>query len=122
MRVYLARAPGGVAMESGGIAILERNVMPPLVLRSKRNGDQLLLPGGVTSVKELLDRWGVSEPERDRIPLLADRKGVLAVLGGALGYDSRSREDAGAGDRGNGPRMIVRVKSDREEGSEQQQR
>jgi tRNA(Ile)-lysidine synthase len=97
-------------------------VVPPIILRSKRKGDEILLEGGMTSVKELFTEWKVPGPDREGIPLLADRKGVLAVLGGALGYRSRAR----AGARGDGPgvtdRIEVRIQVDREEGREQQQR
>jgi len=115
------RSAGGRPVDPGGVAILEENVVPPLILRSRRKGDELDLSDGVTSVKELLDRWGAGGSERDQVPLLADRKGVLAVLGGALGYDSRARAGALADVRGNSPRIIVRIncdaKRDREEGT-----
>jgi tRNA(Ile)-lysidine synthetase-like protein len=122
LHVLLAHCAAGSAAGQGVLSLLEENVKPPLVLRSRRKGDEVQLAGGVTSVKELLDRWGVPEPARDDIPLLADRRGVLAVLGGALGYPSQAREGAVAGDRGDCNRIIVRIEGDREEGREQQQR
>jgi tRNA(Ile)-lysidine synthase len=122
LHVLLAHCAAGAAAGQGLLSLLEEDVKPPLVLRSRRKGDEVHLAGGATSVKELLDRWGVPEPARDDIPLLADRRGVLAVLGGALGYSSQAREEANAGDRGDCNRIIVRIKGDREEGREQQQR
>ncbi len=72
-------------------------VDPPLVLRSKRKGDHILLESGSASVKDLIAGWKVPVAERERIPILADRNGVLAVLGGALGYRTRARAGALAG-------------------------
>jgi tRNA(Ile)-lysidine synthetase-like protein len=122
MRVLVTRCVAGAAAARGETTLLEENVVPPLVLRSRRKGDEIYLAGGETSVKELLDGWGVPEPARDDIPLFADRRGVLAVLGSALGYKSQAREGANAGDRGDCNRIIVRIEGDREEGREQQQR
>ncbi len=119
MRVCFARLAGGVAAAPGGVAILEQSVMRPLILRTRRKGDTLQTSGGATSVKELLDRWGVGEPERDRIPLLADRRGVLAVLGSALGYGSRIREGAHAEGRGTAPRIVVHIARDAGDGREE---
>lgn len=119
MRVLVTRCAAGSAAARSGTTLLEENVVPPLVLRSRRKGDEVLLSGGATSVKELLDGWGVPEPERDDVPLLADRRGVLAVLGSALGYTSQAREGAIAGDREDCTRIIVRIEGDREEGREQ---
>ena len=92
-------SPADAAVEPGGIAILAENVIPPLILRSRRKGDAITLSSGRTPVKDLLDRWGVAEADRDRLPILADRAGVLAVLGGGLGRESRVRDGAGADDR-----------------------
>ena len=73
-------------------------------------------------MKDLLAGWKVPVGDRERVPLLADRKGVLAVLGGALGYRTRARAGALAGDRGGVDRIDVEIVKDMEEGREQQQR
>jgi tRNA(Ile)-lysidine synthetase-like protein len=104
----------------GGIAILAGKVRPPIVVRSKRKGDSIRLAGGVTSVKELLIGMKVPQSERERIPILADRSGVLAVLGGALGYGTRARAGILAGDRAGVDRMVIHVEHNMEEGREQQ--
>jgi hypothetical protein len=63
---------------------------------------------------------------RDSIPILADKKGVLAVLGSALGFATRARAGALAHDGDGVDRMVVRLKrllkNELEEGREQQQR
>jgi tRNA(Ile)-lysidine synthase len=112
MRVSFARSAGGEAGTSTGTAILEEKVRPPLILRSRRRGDELRLSKGAVSVKEMLDRWGVAEPERDRVPLVADRAGLLAILGAGLGFDTPVREGALDTGRGRQPRITITVERD----------
>ena len=52
-----------------------------MVARARRSGDTLRLLGGTKSVKKLLIDEKIPAAERDRIPVLADEEGVLAVLG-----------------------------------------
>jgi tRNA(Ile)-lysidine synthase len=120
VRVSLTRGPDARGEGRGGIVILAGKVRPPIVLRSKRKGDSIRLAGGATSVKELLIGMKVPGSDRDRIPILADRSGVLAVLGGALGYRTRARADILAGDRTDVDRIVVHMERDMEEGREQQ--
>ena len=122
IRVQFARSARGAGTSGGGLPILLKEVVPPIVLRSKRKGDEILLESGVASVKELLAGWKVPGRDRGRVPLLADRKGVLAVLGGALGYRTRARAGALAGDSEDADRIEVRTVIYMEEGREQQQR
>jgi len=122
IRVQFARGAKGAGISSGGLPILLKEVDPPIVLRSKRKGDEILLESGVASVKELLAGWKVPGPDRGRVPILADRKGVLAVLGGALGYRTRARAGALAGNSEDADRIEVRTVIYMEEGREQQQR
>ena len=109
VRVCLTREHGEGRVERDSLSLLARDVVPPIVLRSKRKGDDILLEGGTTSLKELFAGWKVPGPDRERIPLLADRKGVLAVLGGALGYRSRARAGALGGELEKADRIEVRI-------------
>jgi tRNA(Ile)-lysidine synthetase-like protein len=120
--VRLTRDTGKAGAERDSFSLLARDVVPPIVLRSKRKGDEILLEGGRTSLKELFAGWKVPGPDRERMPLLADRKGVLAVLGSALGYRSRARAGALGGNSRDADRIEVQISIDREEGREQQQR
>jgi tRNA(Ile)-lysidine synthetase-like protein len=122
VRLRFARGLATPGAREGGLSILRREVEPPLVLRSKRKGDQILLEGGSTSVKDIFAGWKVPAGQRDRIPLLADRKGVLAVLGSALGYGTRARAGALAGNFEDVDRIEIDTGIDMEEGREQQQR
>jgi len=105
----LARKRGEACAETGVVSLLAKDVEAPLVLRSRRKGDEILLEGGVTPLKELFAGWKVSEADRERMPLLADKKGVLAVLGSALGYHDRARAGALGDDLESADRIEVRI-------------
>ena len=122
IRVHFARRGRGEGTTGGRVPILLSEVDPPIVLRSKRKGDEILLESGVASVKELLAGWKIPGPDRSRVPILADRKGVLAVLGGALGYRTRARAGALAEVSVEADRIEVQTGIYMEEGREQQQR
>ena len=115
LRVSLIRSDGKSQDLARGFAILPRSVSPPLVLRSRRKGDQIILDGGRKTVKALLAGWKVSSEDRDTIPVLVDRQGVVAVLGGAVGYESRARAGVLAGNEVDAERILVHICRDREE-------
>jgi len=69
----------------GETAIPVREVVPPLVLRSRRKGDRLEGPSGSVTLKSLCGSWAVPRALAGRVPVLADRRGVVAVLGTAVG-------------------------------------
>lgn len=77
--------------QAGQIALPQQKIKEPLVIRSRKPGDRLLLKGGTKSVKKLFSEWAVPEELRFRIPILADRQGVLAVMGRVFGYKDRIR-------------------------------
>ena len=56
------------------------------VVRSRRAGDEIRLPGGTKSIKKLMIDRKISAPLRPRIPILADDQGVLwaGMLGANL--------------------------------------
>ena len=61
---------------------LSRETQGPLILRTRQTGDELALPGRDTKT---LKKWMIDEKiprrDRDRIPVLADERGVLAAAG-----------------------------------------
>ena len=61
---------------------LSQEVQGSLVLRPRQTGDELALPGRDTKT---LKKWMIDEKiprrDRDRIPVLADERGVLAAAG-----------------------------------------
>jgi tRNA(Ile)-lysidine synthetase-like protein len=90
----------------GDIGVRVDALEPPLILRSKRKGDELLLPYGRKSIKELFSEWKIPAGERWEIPLLADRRGIVAVLGRCRGVADVARSGA-AGD-GSEREIVVR--------------
>ena len=76
---------------AGQITLPQQQVKEPLVIRSRKPGDRLMLKGGSKSVKSLFSEWAVPGELRCSIPILSDRTGVLAVMGGAFGYKDRIR-------------------------------
>ena len=58
---------------------------PPVVVRSRREGDFIRLAGGRKSLKKLLSEEGIPPAERWTVPIIVDRIGVVAVLGGHSG-------------------------------------
>lgn len=61
------------------------SVNGPLLVRSRRPGDEIRLRSGVKPLGALLREWGVPESKRWMIPVVADGRGVLAVCGAAFG-------------------------------------
>ena len=68
--------------ERAGAWYLSREVQGTPVLRPRKTGDELALPGRDTKT---LKKWMIDEKiprrDRDRIPVLADERGVLAAAG-----------------------------------------
>ena len=62
-----------------------------LVLRSRLEGDTIRLPGGTKTLKKLFIDKQIPARERNRIPVLADDAGVVAVLG--IGPDCDRKEN-----------------------------
>jgi hypothetical protein len=75
----------GTEARPGETAIPVREVVPPLVLRSRRKGDRIHGPDGSATLKSLCGAWGVPRPLAGMVPVLVDRRGVVAVLGTAVG-------------------------------------
>ena len=53
----------------------------PIVIRSRVSGDTIRLPGGSKSLKKLFIDRKIPARQRDRIPVLSDERGILAVCG-----------------------------------------
>lgn len=60
-----------------------------LILRCRASGDEITLPGGTKSLKKLYIDRKIPASRRGLVPVLADDRGVLAVLG--LGVDENRR-------------------------------
>lgn len=79
---------------------------PPLIARSRRPGDEIHLSAGHRLLKRVFQDCGVPTPARDTVPILEDRRGIVAVCGALVGAKSvwragvrRDQDDAGANTR-----------------------
>lgn len=88
----------------GEAAINAREIDPPLAVRSRRRGDAIACgagerPSGRVPLKDLFDDWGIPERDRWRVPVVVDRRGIVAALGTVVGGKvvsrSADREQAG---------------------------
>ena len=61
------------------------------VLRSRKEGDSITLPGGTKTLKKLLIDKKIPAADRDRIPVIADERGIAVVMG--LGIDRSHKDD-----------------------------
>jgi tRNA(Ile)-lysidine synthase len=59
------------------------------LFRSAKAGDAIKLEGGSIAVKSLFSHWRVARAERWKIPIVDSTSGIVAVLGGLLGYEDR---------------------------------
>ncbi|HET7838881.1 MAG TPA: tRNA lysidine(34) synthetase TilS [Rectinemataceae bacterium] len=76
----------------------------PLVIRSRRPGDAIAIPGGEKRLDELFSDWGLPPRLRGVVPIAEDRHGIVAVLGAAFGAKDRYR--TGSGPEGPGRRRL----------------
>ena len=61
--------------------------MGPVTVRSRQTGDRIRLAGGTKSLKKLLIDRKIPAARRDRIPVICDEGGVLAVYGFGVNLD-----------------------------------
>jgi len=106
------------AIAAADVRILEHEVVPPLVLRSRRAGDRVRLAHGTKTLKALLAEMKVPPGDRWKVPILADRKGVVAVLGGTAGCRTAVRRGAAAPRDGD---SALAVRAEAQEGTSEQQ-
>ena len=59
----------------------------PVMVRSRRSGDAIRLPGGSKTLKKIFIDRKIPAAHRSRIPVLEDARGILAV--GGIGADQR---------------------------------
>ncbi len=63
-----------------------------VVVRSRRSGDSIRLPGGTKKLKELFIDHKIPASMRCRIPVIADEEGVLGIYGFGAHLDRVSQE------------------------------
>ena len=97
----IINCPGVTELPQWGLRVTcspaEKGLRPVgnVVLRSRLPGDEMRLPGGTKSLKKLFIDKKIPSSQRDRIPVLADEMGVLAVYGLGVNLDRVSPEETG---------------------------
>jgi tRNA(Ile)-lysidine synthase len=71
--------------EKRGLAVDLTPAHGPLVVRSGTPADRVLARGRSMELSKLCSGWRLPLTERWKVPLVTDRNGVLAVLGGTVG-------------------------------------
>ena len=94
--------PNPIGHRQGGIAG-EIAAAFPIIVRSRKPGDSILTRGGRKSLKKLYSEWKIPADLRWKVPVLADREGVLAVMGERLGF--KNRFSVGINDNTNSARV-----------------
>jgi tRNA(Ile)-lysidine synthase len=110
-----ANAPPRRAAEPSG-SLLEGSFSFPLRVRSRMPGDAIFCSGAPRRLDGLLSSWRVDPRDKDLIPIVEDRDGIVAALAGALDRPLRGkgalRRDKfrDYGGDGNGRRLFIRIK------------
>jgi tRNA(Ile)-lysidine synthase len=66
--------------EGAVFTLSKKMICGPLVLRSRRTGDEIITAVGKKPVKKILSDLKVEKHNRDNVPILEDRIGIIAVL------------------------------------------
>ena len=88
-RTYLCEAASDLEQRPNSVLVCP---VGPLILRSRRSGDEMRLSGGTKSLKKLYIDRKIPASARSGVAVLADDRGVLAVFG--IGADVRYRPDS----------------------------
>ncbi len=65
----------------------------PIIIRSKKPGDFILTKNGNKSLKKLFIEWKIPEKEKWKIPVIADKNGILGILGKPLGFFNKYSDE-----------------------------
>ena len=100
LETYILSCPGETAIPELGMKVICRKpegdgllvrIKGQLILRSRKEGDTIRLSGGTKTLKKLLIDRKIPAWERNRVPVLADDTGIVAVI--EIATDCRCREN-----------------------------
>ncbi len=63
----------------------------PILIRSRRSGDTIRLPGGTKTLKKIFIDRKIPAAQRPCVPVLADEQGILAVYGIGANLDREAK-------------------------------
>jgi len=84
-RILQASLETGTGEQGYAVSLQSREVRFPVLVRSRRPGDEISTAAGTKSVKKLLSDLNVPTQWRDDVPLVVDSDGVLALLAAPFG-------------------------------------
>ncbi|MCE1196992.1 tRNA lysidine(34) synthetase TilS [bacterium] len=64
--------------------LLEGAFSFPLLVRSRKPGDAILCAGTTRRLDDILSSWRLEPSDRDAVPIVEDRDGIVAVLASAI--------------------------------------
>ena len=73
------RAPG-----TGEGCLFEESFEFPLIVRSRKPGDAIRTEKGIVRLDDILKDWHIDRKYRNKVPVIEDAKGIIAILPSAL--------------------------------------
>ena len=64
--------------------LLEGSFSFPLIVRSREPGDSILAGDGARKLDDIMKSWHLDQGIRNKVPVIEDRKGIIAVLASSL--------------------------------------
>jgi tRNA(Ile)-lysidine synthase len=96
-----------------GASLLEASFEFPLIVRTRRPGDTIDTKMGKVRLDDILKSMSVTAEIRNRIPIVEDRKGIVAVMPGSFDFSVAIPPKFRTFEGGNtGRRLLVSVKGD----------
>lgn len=75
-----------VAAGSCSASLPVENIIFPIIVRSRREGDVIKVGSFSKELKKLYNEWNVPEQTRWKIPVCEDKTGIIAVFGSLFGF------------------------------------
>ena len=74
----------GQDVDCRGAFLVEGSFDFPLIVRTKMPGDRIRNSKGSSMVDEILKSWNLESGARESVPIVEDRRGIVAVLPGSM--------------------------------------
>lgn len=73
-------------------SLIKKEIIMPLTLRSRKQGDRIDFGWGHKKIKKIFNEHKIPQHERNQIPILEDRSGVVAIIGITFGLKNFFRK------------------------------
>ena len=64
----------------------------PLIVRSRKPGDSILTTDGARKLDDIMKSWRLDQGKRNKVPVIEDREGIVAILASSLEGASLEQE------------------------------